>query len=165
MTIVPERVQRASPPPAPPWPPLVWAALVVGGAIFLGALGAFALTWVGMLKDTWWWIGGAATAVAAALLVPGLRGLRALHRAAAVPESAHAAPRAPTIPMLGALLVYRYRAITEAQLEAALAAQRKRRRRRQLLGDILVEMGYATRRQVDEALEYQRSCVSTPSAR
>jgi hypothetical protein len=59
------------------------------------------------------------------------------------------------VPMLGALLVYKYQFIKEWQLDKALELQRKQRRQRRRLGDILLEMAVVTRSQLRMALDYQ----------
>jgi hypothetical protein len=66
------------------------------------------------------------------------------------------------MPMLGALLVYKYRAITEGQLQRATEFQRKQKRRRRelLLGQVLSqEMGLVSPSQLRERLEFQQSRV------
>ncbi len=63
----------------------------------------------------------------------------------------------PLVPMLGALLVYRYQALSEGQLQRALEQQRREGRDRRLLGEILLEMGYVSPAQLRKALEYQQS--------
>ena len=60
------------------------------------------------------------------------------------------------VPMLGALLVYKHRFITEGQLQKALDIQRKRRKQRPRLGDVLLEMGVITQARLDKALAHQR---------
>jgi hypothetical protein len=67
--------------------------------------------------------------------------------------------------MLGALLVYKYRSITEWELEKALEMQRKLGKQRKRLGEILVEMGMVTRSQLGTALDYQAAYVREKRAR
>jgi uncharacterized protein (DUF433 family) len=61
--------------------------------------------------------------------------------------------------MVGALLVYKYQALTEAQLQRALEQQQKEKRkgRNMLLGEVLLEMGMVKEPQLRAALDYQRS--------
>ena len=59
--------------------------------------------------------------------------------------------------MLGALLVYKYRLVTEEQLAEALEIQRKADEPKPRIGSILLEMGLLSMAQLHEALAYQRS--------
>ena len=56
--------------------------------------------------------------------------------------------------LLGELLVYRYRLITKEQQGRALERQREVERGRRL-GEILIEMGFVTSSQLQDALDYQ----------
>jgi hypothetical protein len=58
--------------------------------------------------------------------------------------------------LLGELLVNRYQAITKDQCVEALARQREADRGRRL-GEILLDMGFVTEAQLQEALDYQLS--------
>jgi hypothetical protein len=60
------------------------------------------------------------------------------------------------VPLLGALLVYRYQALTEEQLQRALEQQRSEGPNRRLLGEILLDMSLVTERQLETALAYQQ---------
>ncbi len=62
--------------------------------------------------------------------------------------------RERALPLLGELLVHKYQAITERQLQEALTEQRARGGR---LGQILVAMGLVEYEQIAEALEDQLS--------
>ena len=73
--------------------------------------------------------------------------------------------REPVVPLLGAVLLYKYQRITQRQLNEALEQQRKEtgpNRRR--LGEILLATGAITRRQLEEALEHQRVFVREKEA-
>lgn len=73
--------------------------------------------------------------------------------AAGAPEEM-AEESGPAAPLLGALLVYKYRLITDEQLKRALEEQRKRPGQRRL-GEILLDMGLITRG------SYGRPCSSS----
>jgi len=108
-----------------------------------------------------WWIGGTCLVTGVFLVIGGLTSRKKrMKRLLATPDPS-AEPqkerRDPTMPMLGALLVYKYRAITEAQLARALEIQRKQKGDHKRLGDLLVEMGVITQAQLQKALDYQRT--------
>jgi len=142
------------------WAVLVWGRVVVG-LILAGAGGiAFGHAWTREYAP-FWWVGGI-TLLAGCLLV--LSGLYARSRpAGATPEIAMqeglAEGEAPLLPLLGALLVYKYQRITQRQLNEALEQQHKERKNRRLLGEILLEMKAITQSQLEEALEFQRSVL------
>lgn len=140
---------------------LVMAQVVVGVALAATAGPVFAHA---MTEDSTmlWVIGGVCLVTGVALAAAGLtssrRRMQTLLRRkprAPAPEQ----PRDPTVPMLGALLVYKYQVITEAQLQRALEQQQKEKRkgRRMLLGEVLLEMGLVKEPQLRAALDYQRS--------
>jgi len=108
-----------------------------------------------------WWIGGTCLVTGVFLVIGGLTSRRKrIQRLLSSPEPSpdqQRAPRNPTMPMLGALLVYKYRAITESQLQRALEMQRKEKGDHRRLGDLLLEMGLITEGQLHKALDYQRS--------
>jgi hypothetical protein len=64
----------------------------------------------------------------------------------------------PSMPLLGALLVYKYQLITHRQLREALEEQRKTVPRRRL-GEILVLKGLITVRELEEVLSFQQSAT------
>ena len=97
--------------------------------------------------------GGAATAVAGALL--SFSGVQALYRNILELRAARPFGREPAIPKLGALLVYRYDALTEEQLELALKKQREDPEEERRLGEILIDMGLISEAQLQEALAHQ----------
>ena len=82
--------------------------------------------------------------------------VRTRQQEAIVPDSIPARAE-PFVPMLGALLVYKYQALTEEQLEHALEQQRKEGKNRRRLGEILLDMGLVSSAELRKALEYQRS--------
>jgi hypothetical protein len=107
-----------------------------------------------------WWSGGICLLTSAVLVIAGLVSAKARDREiklkATPAEAPVERPRDPSVPMLGALLVYKYQVITKSQLERALELQEKQGPNRQRLGEILVSMDLITRDQLREALEYQR---------
>jgi len=110
------------------------------------------------------WAGHGAWVGAAAALIGSLLGLSAVYaiyaqirpRSTAADDGIPVAPE-PSVPMLGALLVYKYRFITEEQLAAALEVQRKETQGQRRIGGILLDMGLLTMAELQEALSYQRS--------
>ena len=62
-----------------------------------------------------------------------------------------------SVPLLGALLVYKYRLLTEEQLEEALELQRKEGTGKRRIGGILLDMGLVSSADLRKALDYQRS--------
>jgi hypothetical protein len=62
----------------------------------------------------------------------------------------------PVVPLLGALLVYKYQYVTQQQLNRALGRQRKEGREKRRIGEILVGMKVVSSSQLQEALEHQR---------
>jgi hypothetical protein len=145
---------------------LVKAQLVVGVA--LGAVAGPLFAHAIMTEyTTSWWVGGICLATGIVLILAGLtsskrRSQLLLTRLNTEP-SAGASPRSrkarrdATMPMLGALLVYKYGAITERQLQRALEQQRQAGEPRPLLGEVLLDMGLVTDLQLRKALAYQRS--------
>jgi hypothetical protein len=127
-------------------------------AVVAGLILAHALT-TGYAPS--WWSGGICLLTGIVLVVAGLVSARARRReitlGAAEPVKAAEKPRDPTVPMLGALLAYKYQFVTENQLRRALEVQKKQGANKQRLGDILVSMGLLTRDQLQKALDYQRS--------
>jgi hypothetical protein len=140
---------------------LVAAQVIVGVAIAVIAGPVFARA-VAQQSLMLWITGGVCLVTGVALAAAGLTSSKRRVQALLHPESTSAAPeqpRDPTMPMLGALLVYKYKLITEGQLEHALEHQRREARKgnRLLLGDVLLEMGLVREGQLRRALEYQRS--------
>jgi hypothetical protein len=145
---------------------LVKAQLVVGVAL-AGVAGPLFAHAISTEYTASWWIGGTCLGTGAVLI---LAGLTSSERRAQEPlsgqETGSTAERAsnserrqrdPTMPMLGALLVYKYGAITEAQLQRALAEQRRLGEPRPRLGEVLLDLGLVTDLQLRKALAYQRS--------
>lgn len=139
------------------------APKLVGPAVFAIGCGAWALMPLDKTAPAWW-IGASFFALS------GLFLSLLAHRTDPA-RRAHAAPLPPSqadlngrrlddpdvvVPMIGALLAFRFRAINEWQLAKALAVQRKQRRSKQSLGRILLDMGLVTQPQLRQALDYQK---------
>jgi len=135
----------------------IWARVVIGLALVGegGVLFADArMRWAGHGA----WMGVAAMVVGALVGLSGLYAIcaQARRRAPGDEDELLVAPEA-AVPMLGALLVYKYQFITEEQLTEALEIQRKAGHNRPRIGTILLEMGVLTMAQLQEALAHQRS--------
>jgi hypothetical protein len=148
---------------------LVKAQMAVGVALGAVAGPVFAHAVVTQQIASWW-VGGICVFTGVVLTVAGLtsskrRAQRLLVSARPTQENQSedaAEPTGPGVPMLGALLVYKYQVITEGQLERVLKEQQRRKKPRPRLGQLLLEMGLVTRSQLYRALEYQRFCSSKP---
>jgi len=135
---------------------LLQAAL---GLILCGAGGAaLALGPLHPRSQMWWALAGAAALAGLCLVLTHRRSPRpALTSAGAA--SAPDPPRQPDVlvPMLGALLAFKFRFINEWQLQKALDLQRRDRKHQRRLGSILIDLGFITRAQLDQALQAQRT--------
>lgn len=144
------------------WIIVVWGRVTIGLA--MAAVGgiAFGHAWTHESAPAWWV--GAITLLTGALLV--LSGLYARSRPAGVspevvlPDEAATNEHEPLVPLLGALLVYKYQRISHRQLNDALEQQRKEGSKdHRRLGEILVATGAITPAQLQEALDFQTSCL------
>ncbi len=141
-------------------PSLLWVAVIWFRVVFglcLATVGGVAVGHAWTNESLPWWGVGGITLLVGLLLV--LSGLYARSRTpdiipqVIVPEETPEA-REPLVPLLGALLVYKYELITDKQLQDALDEQRKTVPRRRL-GEILVLKGLITLRELEEALASQ----------
>lgn len=139
------------------WLIITWGRLVVGLALVGegGFLYADARTQAGGPSL---WVGVIAVALGAVLSVSGVYSLYARGRAQGitVPIGTPSRPE-PAMPMLGALLVYKYQALGEEQLEKALDQQRREGANKRRIGEILLDMGFISAADLQKALEYQRA--------
>ena len=133
------------------WVVITWGRIVIG--MGLAGEGAWMYAHAKMNVEGSVWMIGAATALAGALL--SFSGVQALYRNILELRAAQPFGREPAIPKLGALLVYRYDALTEEQLELALKKQREDPEEERRLGEILIDMGFITDAQLKEALVHQ----------
>ncbi len=148
---------RAISRPGLAWLLVTWGRLVIGLALAGegGVLYAHARTEAGAGPS---WVGLTAIVVGALLSLSGLYAIYARTRPCEVivPDSVPARAE-PAMPMLGALLVYKYGALTEEQLEQALEQQRSEGVNRRRIGEILLDMGFIGAADLQKALEHQRA--------
>lgn len=140
------------------WVVVVWGRLVIGLALAAIAGVVFGHAWTSA-RGSLWWVGGIT------LLTGGLLILSCLYTRCRVEElpveleilAQPEAAREPLVPLLGALLVYKFRYLSHEQLNRALLKRRTEYRGQRRLGQVLVEMGYITQSQLQEALDLQES--------
>ncbi len=142
------------------WVAVIWLRVIFG--LILAALGGIAFGHAWTSESVPWWCVGAITLLVGILLV--LSGIYARSHPPNVSPQVivlEEAPetREPLVPLLGALLVYKYELITHKQLREALEEQRKTSPRRRL-GEILVLKGLLTVSELEEALAFQQSHIS-----
>ncbi len=148
------------------WMIVLWGRVLVG--LILATVGGvvFGHAWTREYAPFWWV--GAISLLTGILLV--LSALYARSRPPGVtPEvlmrEELAEGREPLVPLLGALLLYKFQRITQRQLNESLARQRKQAGKdRRRVGEILLAMGAITPGQLVEALEHQRSFVREKDA-
>ena len=137
---------------------VIWGRVIMGLALATIGGVAFGHAWTSDYLP--WWLVGAISLLTGILLILSAiyarGGAKKLPDTLAVPGS-DPDDRDPLVPLLGALLVYKYQYISQEQLNTALEQQRRLRTTRHRLGEILLEMGIITRSQLLEALAYQRS--------
>ena len=142
------------------WAIVVWARVVLG--LGLGTAGgiAFGHAWTHESAPLWW-VGAISLLTGILVLLSGLYARSRPPGATPdfVAQEESPAVQEPLVPLLGALLVYKFQRITHGQLEEALARQRKERKNRRRVGEILMAMEAISRTQLEEALEYQRSVM------
>jgi hypothetical protein len=139
---------------------LLLARVIAGLAVTAVACGALGRLWTEHPSATWWSLIAGVLATGLYLVFSGLRQARARSsRAGPAPHSDSDAPGEVDVlmPMLGALLVYKHRVITEGQLQKALGVQGKERKHRRRLGEILLDMGAVNRSQLKQALDHQQA--------
>ncbi|MCJ7751114.1 MAG: hypothetical protein MUQ65_08480 [Armatimonadetes bacterium] len=143
------------------WVVMTWGRIVIG--MGLAGEGAWMYAHARINVEGSVWMIGAATALAGALL--SFSGVQALYRNILELRAARPFGREPAIPKLGALLVYRYDALTEEQLELALKKQREDPEEERRLGEILIDMGFISEAQLTEALAHQAVQAKAKSAK
>jgi len=151
------------------WRGIVWVVVVWGrvvlGLLLAGTGGmAFGHAWTNDNTPMWWV--GSITLLVGLLLV--LSGIYARTRGAEAPVEVilpeqPAGAHEPLVPLLGAILVYKYQYITQKQLQQALAEQAQSQPRRRL-GEILVLKGFLTASQLEEALNFQHGVAQAGAA-
>jgi hypothetical protein len=106
----------------------------------------------------------AAILVGAALSLSGVYAIYARSRPADSPLVGDLPMgREASVPLLGALLVYKYHLLTEEELEQALEVQRSQGTSTRRIGGVLLDMGLISSADLQKALDYQRS-LSPPVA-
>jgi hypothetical protein len=135
-----------------------WGRTALGLVMGVGGGVAFGHAWAARYAISWWV--GVLSVLAGVLLV--LSAVSATRRSGEQARDEQAVPlryleqREPVVPLLGALLVYKYRMLTQEQLSRALEEQFREGERKRRLGEILLEMGMVTVEQLEEVLEHQR---------
>ena len=141
------------------WLAVVWGRVLVGLALATTGGVVFGHAWT-TAYSPWWWV-GAITLLTGLLLVLSAIYARSRPEGSAVPKltlpEKPADDPGPTVPLLGALLVYKYQFISQQQLNRALEEQRKQRKDKRLLGELLVESRLITAAQLREVLDFQHS--------
>ncbi len=146
------------------WTAVVWLRLVLGLVLAGGGGAAMGHAWTSE-STPWWGVGGTTLMVGVLMVLSGVYARS--HPRGVVPhvivteESSEA--KEPSMPLLGALLVYKYQLITHRQLREALEEQRKTVPRRRL-GEILVLKGLITVRELEEVLSFQQSATLEEAA-
>lgn len=141
------------------WAAVVWLRLILGLVLAGGGGVAMGHAWTSE-STPWWAVGGMTLMVGVLMVLSGVyarshpRGV--IPQVVVTEESSEA--REPSMPLLGALLVYKYQLITHRQLREALEEQRKTVPRRRL-GEILVLKGLITVRELEEVLSFQQSAT------
>jgi len=145
------------------WVLVVWGRVMVG--LLLAGTGgvAFGYAWTNSFASMWW-VGGITLLVGVLLVLSGI------YARTHVPETGvevilpdePPATHEPLVPLLGAILVYKYQYITQKQLQETLAEQMRAEPRRRL-GEILVLKGLLTSAQLEEALVFQHSAAAESS--
>jgi len=149
-------------PPAPRRDTLllavIWGRVVVGLGMAGTAGLAFGHAWTKEYAPMWW-VGGISLCAGVLLVLSGLHARSdAIKLSAETALTTRTSPTGePLVPLLGALLIYKYQLITHKQLADALAQQRKSKA---LLGQILLGMALITEAQLEAALEHQRSYIA-----
>ena len=131
------------------WITTTWGRVVLGLALAAIAGVSFGHAWSN--ENTSLWVVGGVTLLTGVLLV--LSGLYVRSQPEPPPPSTEE-EREELVPLVGALLVYKYQLISHAQLQQALEEQRRSTR---LIGEILVEQELVTEGQLQTALAHQQS--------
>lgn len=142
------------------WVIVTWGRLVLG--LGLAGEGAWLYAHARTNID-----GPAWTIGAGAVLVGGLlsfSGVYTLYRQIVELRAAQPFGREPGMPKLGAILLYKFEALTEEQLGQALRKQREDPEEERRLGEILLDLGFITEPQLKEALAYQRERAKAAKA-
>jgi hypothetical protein len=141
------------------WVVVVWGRVVLG--LLLAGTGGMAFGHAWTNENTpMWWVGGITLLVGILLVLSGIYARTHAPEAPVeviLPEEP-AGAQEPLVPLLGAILVYKYQYISHKQLQQALAEQAQSQPRRRL-GEVLVLKGFLTATQLEEALNFQHSAA------
>ncbi len=132
------------------WITTTWGRVVLGLGLAAIAGVSFGHAWTN--ENMSLWVVGGVTLLTGVLLV--LSGLYVRSQPKPPPAPSEEEEGEPLVPLLGALLVYKYQLISHAQLQHALEEQRRSTR---LIGEILVNQGAVTEEQLQVALAHQQS--------
>ena len=140
-------------PHAAVWSVVLWARVIVGLSLAVAGGVAFGHAWTREYAPLWW-VGGISllTGILVLLSVAYARSRPAAISLETAVREVSTQTQEPLVPLLGALLVYKYQVISHKHLMQALARQKTEKR---LLGETLVEMKLITRAQLRQALDYQ----------
>jgi hypothetical protein len=139
------------------WMAVVWGRVVVGLALATVGGAAFGHAWT--REETPSWSVGGISLLTGTLLA--LSGFHARSRPPGVAADVVTGTEPdgeyePVVPLLGAILVHKYRWITQQQLDYALEQQRREGPGRPRLGEILLDTGAISLSRLEQALEHQR---------
>ncbi len=140
------------------WIAVVWGRVVVGLVLAGTGGAAFGHAWT-TENTPMWWVGGITLLVGILFVLSGIYA-RSHPRSTPQPILVEepAAAREPLVPLLGAILVYKYQYITQKQLQQALSEQGRTEPRRRL-GEVLLLKGLMTAAQLEEALAFQQAAA------
>ncbi|MBN1459101.1 MAG: hypothetical protein JXA57_06165 [Armatimonadetes bacterium] len=142
------------------WVVVVWGLIVVGLALATVGGVAFGHAWTNEGTPMWWV--GAITLLTGLLLVLSGLYMRSHPRGVAPEVGVRGEPTdtgEPVVPLLGAILVYQFRWVTQQQLNRALEQQRSEGRDKRRIGEILLDLEMITQAQLQEALDRQDSLL------
>lgn len=149
----------------PVWVVVVWGRIVVG--LLLASVGgvAFGHAWTAE-NTSLWWVGAISLLTGALLVLSGFyaRSYPSNHEELPTAPNEAEEPKERLVPLLGALLIYKFRWITQQQLNEALHKQQEKGSSKHFLGEILVSLGFITNEQLEVALHYQKSLSPEASA-
>jgi uncharacterized protein (DUF433 family) len=139
------------------WVVVVWGRVVLGLALAGTGGAAFGHAWANV-NTPMWWVGGITLLVGILLVLSGVyaHSHPPMVDARPAPPEEPVGAQEPLVPLLGAILVYKYQYITQKQLQQALAEQLRTEPRRRL-GEVLLLKGLLTAAQLEEALAFQHS--------
>lgn len=142
------------------WMAVVWGRVVVGLALATVGGVAFGHAWT-REEIPLWSVGGISLLTGTLLALSGFYA-RSRPPGVAADVLIRTEPDGdyePVVPLLGAILVYKYGWITQQQLNHALERQRREGPGRPRLGEILLDAGAISPSRLEQALEHQRTLL------